>query len=167
MWVVQHGGYANAYTGHEHTNYHFDVNASHLEEALDRSELSTCMINSWVIACFFPSLFDTKPIKDVAVLSKLDRVKSFLFSPKLQSSATWYGYYRFAQFFISPLLSSEATSREIHAVDSGIELDPWISVYFQFSYLNWVSVSPLHELFSFWHCKHYCALKMKLCRFTE
>lgn len=28
---------------------------------------------------------------------------------------------RFAQFFICPLLSPEATSREIHAVDSGIE----------------------------------------------
>ncbi|KAG0597423.1 hypothetical protein M758_UG337100 [Ceratodon purpureus] len=59
-FLSEHGGYANAYTGHVHTNYHFDVNANHLEEALDR----------------------------------------------------------FAQFFISPLLSSEATSREIHAVDS-------------------------------------------------
>ncbi|XP_024375007.1 insulin-degrading enzyme-like 1, peroxisomal isoform X1 [Physcomitrium patens] len=59
-FLSEHGGYANAYTGHQHTNYHFDVNAGHLEEALDR----------------------------------------------------------FAQFFICPLLSPEATSREIHAVDS-------------------------------------------------
>lgn len=36
---------------------------------------------------------------------------------------TYYAYFllcRFAQFFICPLLSPEATSREIHAVDSGM-----------------------------------------------
>lgn len=32
----QHGGSDNAYTDTENTNYHFDVNADCLEEALDR-----------------------------------------------------------------------------------------------------------------------------------
>ena len=33
---MQHGGHSNAYTAAEHTNYHFDVSADYLEEALDR-----------------------------------------------------------------------------------------------------------------------------------
>ena len=35
-FVNSHGGSANAYTDHEHTNFHFDVNAPHLEQALNR-----------------------------------------------------------------------------------------------------------------------------------
>ncbi|GAQ79598.1 Insulinase family protein [Klebsormidium nitens] len=59
-YLTEHGGRSNAYTSSEDTNYHFDVNAEFLEEALDR----------------------------------------------------------FAQFFIGPLLSEDATSREMKAVDS-------------------------------------------------
>lgn len=59
-FLIEHGGHTNAYTSSEHTNFHFDVNADHLEEALDR----------------------------------------------------------FAQFFICPLMSADATSREMNAVDS-------------------------------------------------
>ncbi len=35
-YVSEHGGTRNAYTSFEHTNYFFDINASHLPEALDR-----------------------------------------------------------------------------------------------------------------------------------
>ncbi|KAH7372611.1 hypothetical protein KP509_17G012900 [Ceratopteris richardii] len=59
-YLSEHGGHSNAFTSCEHTNFHFDVNVDHLEEALDR----------------------------------------------------------FAQFFICPLMSADATSREINAVDS-------------------------------------------------
>jgi len=70
-YLTEHGGHSNAYTAAEHTNYHFDVSADYLEEALDR----------------------------------------------------------FAQFFICPLLSADATSREINAVDSenskNLTMDMW------------------------------------------
>ncbi len=35
-FISEHGGSRNAYTGFEHTNYFFDVDAGHLSEALDR-----------------------------------------------------------------------------------------------------------------------------------
>lgn len=35
-FITEHGGNRNAYTSFEHTNYFFDVNAAHLEGALDR-----------------------------------------------------------------------------------------------------------------------------------
>ena len=35
-FLNQHGGYNNAYTSSKNTNYHFTVNATYLEEALDR-----------------------------------------------------------------------------------------------------------------------------------
>ncbi|KAG0591845.1 hypothetical protein KC19_1G206700 [Ceratodon purpureus] len=60
LYLAEHGGRGNASTSAEYTNYHFEVNADNLEEALDR----------------------------------------------------------FAQFFICPLLSADATSREIKAVDA-------------------------------------------------
>eukprot|EP00252_Welwitschia_mirabilis_P027613 TRINITY_DN9512_c0_g2_i7.p1 TRINITY_DN9512_c0_g2~~TRINITY_DN9512_c0_g2_i7.p1 ORF type:complete len:1006 (+),score=221.01 TRINITY_DN9512_c0_g2_i7:195-3212(+) len=70
-YLTEHGGKSNAFTGSEHTNFHFDVNADYFEEALDR----------------------------------------------------------FAQFFISPLMSANATSREINAVDSenkkNVLVDGW------------------------------------------
>eukprot|EP00249_Psilotum_nudum_P021715 c28217_g1_i1 orf=297-3335(+) len=70
-FLTEHGGHSNAFTSSEHTNFHFDVNADHLEEALDR----------------------------------------------------------FAQFFICPLMSADATSREINAVDSenkkNLTVDIW------------------------------------------
>lgn len=36
QFIDQHGGSKNAYTGHENTNYFFQVDGGHLEEALDR-----------------------------------------------------------------------------------------------------------------------------------
>ncbi|EFJ11426.1 hypothetical protein SELMODRAFT_447027 [Selaginella moellendorffii] len=59
-FLNEHGGHSNAFTSSEDTNFHFDVNAEHLSQALDR----------------------------------------------------------FAQFFICPLMSQDATSREINAVNS-------------------------------------------------
>ncbi|KAI8562238.1 hypothetical protein RHMOL_Rhmol03G0019100 [Rhododendron molle] len=59
-YISEHGGYTNAFTSDENTNYNFDVNAENFEEALDR----------------------------------------------------------FAQFFIKPLMSPDATMREIRAVNS-------------------------------------------------
>ncbi|GBG72511.1 hypothetical protein CBR_g12082 [Chara braunii] len=59
-FIGEHGGRSNAYTTAEHTNFQFDINYDHLEEALDR----------------------------------------------------------FAQFFLCPLFSADATSREIKSVDS-------------------------------------------------
>ncbi|OAE32803.1 hypothetical protein AXG93_786s1010 [Marchantia polymorpha subsp. ruderalis] len=35
-FLVEHGGQSNAYTAPEHTNFHFEVSADHLVEALDR-----------------------------------------------------------------------------------------------------------------------------------
>ncbi|KAL2641367.1 hypothetical protein R1flu_008954 [Riccia fluitans] len=35
-YLVEHGGQSNAYTAPEHTNFHFEVGADYLEEALDR-----------------------------------------------------------------------------------------------------------------------------------
>ena len=35
-FISDHGGHTNAYTAAENTNYHLDVNWSHLEPALDR-----------------------------------------------------------------------------------------------------------------------------------
>ena len=35
-FISEHGGSRNAYTGFEHTNYFFDIDWAHLEEALDR-----------------------------------------------------------------------------------------------------------------------------------
>nr|PNR46368.1 hypothetical protein PHYPA_013487 [Physcomitrium patens] len=70
-YLTEHGGHSNAFTAAEHTNYHFDISADYLEEALDR----------------------------------------------------------FAQFFICPLLSADATSREINAVHSenskNLTMDMW------------------------------------------
>ncbi|KAL4198409.1 hypothetical protein AMTRI_Chr03g140060 [Amborella trichopoda] len=59
-YIAEHGGYTNAFTDDEHTNFHFDVMTEYFEEALDR----------------------------------------------------------FAQFFVKPLMSPDATMREINAVDS-------------------------------------------------
>ena len=51
-FLNQHGGYSNAYTSSKNTNYHFTVNATYLEEALDR------------LSQFFISpLFDAKYIQ--------------------------------------------------------------------------------------------------------
>jgi insulysin len=70
-YLTEHGGHSNAFTAAEHTNFHFDVSADYLDEALAR----------------------------------------------------------FAQFFICPLLSADATSREINAVDSenskNLTMDIW------------------------------------------
>ncbi|KAI5062806.1 hypothetical protein GOP47_0021353 [Adiantum capillus-veneris] len=72
-YLTEHGGHSNAFTSSEKTNFHFDANADHLEEALDR----------------------------------------------------------FAQFFICPLMSEDATSREMKAVDSentkNLTSDSWRS----------------------------------------
>jgi secreted Zn-dependent insulinase-like peptidase len=35
-YITEHGGSRNAYTSFEHTNYFFDIDAGHLDEALDR-----------------------------------------------------------------------------------------------------------------------------------
>ena len=35
-YITEHGGSRNAYTSFEHTNYFFDIDAAHLDEALDR-----------------------------------------------------------------------------------------------------------------------------------
>jgi insulysin len=35
-WVADHGGYTNAWTSAENTNYQFTVNSGHLESTLDR-----------------------------------------------------------------------------------------------------------------------------------
>src|SRR6056297_3070854 len=35
-YITEHGGSRNAYTSLEHTNYFFDIDAAHLDEALDR-----------------------------------------------------------------------------------------------------------------------------------
>lgn len=35
-FISEHGGQTNAYTSNEDTNYHFNINAAHLEEAMDR-----------------------------------------------------------------------------------------------------------------------------------
>ena len=35
-YLSSHGGYSNAYTATEQTNYHFEVQAAFFEEALDR-----------------------------------------------------------------------------------------------------------------------------------
>jgi insulysin len=81
-YLTEHGGHSNAFTAAEHTNFHFDVSADYLDEALAR----------------------------------------------------------FAQFFICPLLSADATSREINAVDSenskNLTMDIWrmnqVSFFFQY-----------------------------------
>ena len=71
QFVSENGGYDNAYTSSENTNYYFKVNFNQLRPTLDR----------------------------------------------------------FLQFFVSPLFLSNATSREMHAVDSeyrkDIPQDPW------------------------------------------
>ena len=35
-FLSQHGGWSNAYTAGDHTNYYFDVSPKHLPGALDR-----------------------------------------------------------------------------------------------------------------------------------
>lgn len=50
-FLAEHGGSDNAFTGTEHTNFHFSVVAEYLEPALDR------------FACFFTSpLFNQNAI---------------------------------------------------------------------------------------------------------
>ena len=70
-FLSSHGGYDNAYTSTQNTNYHFKVGSYHLKEALDR----------------------------------------------------------FAQFFISPIFSSDAVGREVDAVDNehrkNLQNDNW------------------------------------------
>ena len=70
-FLSTHGGYDNAYTSTQNTNYHFKVNSAYLREALDR----------------------------------------------------------FAQFFISPIFSSDGVSREVNAVDAehrkNLQNDAW------------------------------------------
>ena len=70
-FLSSNGGYDNAYTSTQNTNYHFQVNSDYLREALDR----------------------------------------------------------FAQFFISPIFSSDAVSREVNAVDAehrkNLQSDGW------------------------------------------
>jgi insulysin len=36
VMVWQHGGHSNAFTAAEYTNFHFDVSADYLDEALAR-----------------------------------------------------------------------------------------------------------------------------------
>jgi len=73
-FISEHGGFSNAYTAAEDTNYHFDVNSGDFMPALDR----------------------------------------------------------FAQFFVSPLISPDGVSREMKAVDSenskNLNSDPWRSM---------------------------------------
>jgi insulysin len=70
-FLTRHGGYDNAYTSMENTNYFFRVNSDYLHDALDR----------------------------------------------------------FAQFFISPIFSQDAVSREVNAVNSehtkNLQNDDW------------------------------------------
>lgn len=70
-FLSSHGGYDNAYTSFENTNYFFSVDSDYLREALDR----------------------------------------------------------FAQFFISPILSKSGVNREVNAVDAehkkNLENDGW------------------------------------------
>lgn len=93
LWHPQHGGSTNAFTASEHTNYHFNVNVDCFEEALDR----------WTF------LFLSSCGCDFCIPSFI--VGTLMFPCGLQI--------RFAQFFIKPLMSVDATSREIKAVDSG------------------------------------------------
>ena len=88
----KHGGSTNAFTATEGTNYYFDVNADCFEEALDR-----LMPYSFCHGVNFPC-------------------SSYMISLKSIFCGFWF---RFAQFFIKPLMSADATTREIKAVDSG------------------------------------------------
>jgi insulysin len=42
-FLNHHGGWSNAYTANDHTNYYFDVSPKNLEGALDRYFLFVCL----------------------------------------------------------------------------------------------------------------------------
>jgi hypothetical protein len=88
----------------------------------------------------------------------------------------WWWWFRFAQFFICPLLSADATSREINAVDSGMSAYLWvvtsqIDLYFFFKN-SLGSVSIKYSRFNItcfitcgvWHDKYPSFFKLSFCR---
>ena len=115
----------NAFTSSEHTNFFFDVNNGCFEEALDRY-IDVLLI--FLIHFFYHSFFWYRCDLWVCDLAP-----------------------RFAQFFIKPLMSPDATLREIKAVDSGnmlfgnydvklleilstVKQLVWVSSFFLFSF---------------------------------
>ncbi|KAH9624687.1 hypothetical protein KSS87_001154 [Heliosperma pusillum] len=101
----KHGGCTNAYTGSKDTNFHFEVNSDAFEEALDRSRQSL----TFLFITFHSDVVQF-------LLGRLYIISIHFFA--LQK-LTLMLLFRFAQFFISPLMSPDATMREIKAVDSG------------------------------------------------
>jgi secreted Zn-dependent insulinase-like peptidase len=75
-YLYNHSGYSNAYTGFEHTNYHFQVGYGHLKGALKRFSrlfidplFNTCcmlreikVLNSGKIIIAMPISTDRKPV---------------------------------------------------------------------------------------------------------
>ncbi|KAH9625012.1 hypothetical protein KSS87_008080 [Heliosperma pusillum] len=100
----KHGGCTNAYTGSKDTNFHFEVNSDAFEEALDRSRQSL----TFLFITFHSDVVQF-------LLGRLYIISIHFFA--LQK-LTLMLLFRFAQFFISPLMSPDATMREIKAVDS-------------------------------------------------
>jgi secreted Zn-dependent insulinase-like peptidase len=121
-YLSEHGGFANAYTAEDHTNYQFQVGPQALKGALDR----------------------------------------------------------FAQFFISPLMTDKLSSREVNAVDSehskNLENDLWRQRQVFQTLIN--PEHPRHnfgtgnletlarvrnEILRGFYAKHYSANRMALC----
>lgn len=79
-----------------------------------------------MIGPVYPSRRSCKLIRHAKAIERVNTLVHVCVNLTLAVSwtRTYYACFlvcRFAQFFICPLLSPEATSREIHAVDSGIE----------------------------------------------
>ena len=122
----QHGGSTNAFTASEFTNYYFDVNSDAFEEALDRLMAVAYFLTYNAANCH---TYNSPPQEKNPCHVQTD---CFLF--------------RFAQFFIKPLMSPDATMREIKAVDSGIA--DQMLLYFSLSIILIYSCPVVQHLLS-------------------
>lgn len=118
-----------------HFNMHFVLHDS--LALLLRSSISGCSCE-WVVCHERITFWDYGFLSPIKVLYSWCRF--------------WWWWFRFAQFFICPLLSADATSREINAVDSGMSAYLWvvttqIDLYFLF-YFSLGSVSIKYSRFN-------------------
>jgi hypothetical protein len=118
-----------------HCNMHFVPHDS--LALLLRSSISGCSCE-WLVCCERITFWDYGFLSPIKVLYSWCRF--------------WWWWFRFAQFFICPLLSADATSREINAVDSGMSaclwvVTPQIDLYFLF-YFSLGSVSIKYSRFN-------------------
>lgn len=137
QYLAEKGGYSNAYTSHENTNFHFQLMAaSNGADALLRQQLSQIEITEEKLAELGIEGIESATAEERALLIKEitalasqgflnggtvaggQEASTLPSSDKVVENPLYEALSRFSQFFIAPLFTESATERELKAVDS-------------------------------------------------